>query len=517
VLTSLPGAANCYAAQQTADDVAPVPPKSDRYFAVQVVDDATGRGVPLVELRTTSNVSYYTDSNGVVALDEPQYNGRAVFFHVRSHGYEFPRDGFGQAGTRLDVTPGGRATLKVRRLNVAERLYRVTGEGIYRDSVLAGGFTVPTKQPLLNGEVVGQDTVQAEIYRGRIHWLWGDTNRLRYPLGLYATSGATSDRPGKGGLDPSLGVNLEYFVDGEGFSRGMFETEGGVLKWAEAMMLLLDGNGEERLYCVVTRLRKLNDVINRTLCVFDDSSQRYEPVSTFKSHELYPRGHPLLVEREGTRYYYFGKPIPDIRVKADLKSVLDSAAYETYTCLPAGGTFDGKSTKLDRDAAGRLVWGWKRGADVISLERQGQLVKAGLLKPEEARLRLVDVETKKPVHPQSGSVYYNAYRNRYVMIFAELFGTTSVLGEVWYAEAEKPEGPWKRARRIVTHDRYSFYNPKHHPFFDQDGGRVIYFEGTYTAAFSRSEKDEGPTPRYDYNQVMYRLDLSDPRLRPVAE
>jgi len=45
--------------------------------------------------------------------------------------------------------------------------------------------------------------------------------------------------------------------------------------------------------------------------------------------------------------------------------------------------------------------------------------------------------------------------------------------------------------------------------FDQEGGRIIYFEGTYTATFS-GNKD--PTPRYDYNQVMYQLDLSDKRL-----
>jgi hypothetical protein len=45
--------------------------------------------------------------------------------------------------------------------------------------------------------------------------------------------------------------------------------------------------------------------------------------------------------------------------------------------------------------------------------------------------------------------------------------------------------------------------------FDQKGGRVIYFEGTYTAEFSGNTD---PTPRYDYNQIMYRLDLADGRL-----
>ena len=83
------------------------------------------------------------------------------------------------------------------------------------------------------------------------------------------------------------------------------------------------------------------------------------------------------------------------------------------------------------------------------------------------------------------------------------------MGEVWYAEADAPEGPWTNAVKIVTHEDYSFYNPKQHPMFDRHGGRVIYFEGTYTATFS-GNRDK--TPRYDYNQIMYRLDLADPRL-----
>jgi hypothetical protein len=93
-------------------------------------------------------------------------------------------------------------------------------------------------------------------------------------------------------------------------------------------------------------------------------------------------------------------------------------------------------------------------------------------------------------------------------------GGTSALGEVWYAEADTPVGPWAYAVKVVTHDRYSFYNPKQHPMFDRDGGRAIYFEGTYSHTFSGNPH---PTPRYDYNQILYKLDLSDPRLAlPVA-
>ena len=62
----------------------------------------------------------------------------------------------------------------------------------------------------------------------------------------------------------------------------------------------------------------------------------------------------------------------------------------------------------------------------------------------------------------------------------------------------------------MTHQRYSFYNPKQHPYWTREGGKVIYFEGTYTVAFSGNRN---PTPRYDYNQILYRLNLSD--LEPI--
>ena len=109
-----------------------------------------------------------------------------------------------------------------------------------------------------------------------------------------------------------------------------------------------------------------------------------------------------------------------------------------------------------------------------------------------------------------GSVRWNEFRNCWIAIAVEQAGKSSYLGEVWYGEAPEITGPWRRVRKIVTHDEYSFYNPVQHGFFDQEGGRFIYFEGTYSETFSGNKF---PTPRYDYNQIMYRLDLADPRLR----
>jgi len=80
---------------------------------------------------------------------------------------------------------------------------------------------------------------------------------------------------------------------------------------------------------------------------------------------------------------------------------------------------------------------------------------------------------------------------------------------VYYSEALAPEGPWSCVKKVVHHEKYNFYNVVHHPFFDKDGGRVIYFEGTYTTTFIDGAQ---PTPLYEYNQIMYKLSLDDPRL-----
>jgi len=42
---------------------------------------------------------------------------------------------------------------------------------------------------------------------------------------------------------------------------------------------------------------------------------------------------------------------------------------------------------------------------------------------------------------------------------------------------------------------------------------VVLFEGTYSTMFAASPP---PTPRHDYNQILYRLDLDDPRLAGPA-
>ena len=152
--------------------------------------------------------------------------------------------------------------------------------------------------------------------------------------------------------------------------------------------------------------------------------------------------------------------------------------------------------------------GWKKNTPAVGPAEQARLIRAGRLKAADALLQLRDADSGKEVLAHRGSVSWNAYRRRWVLIAVQSSGT-SPLGEVWYSEADTPLGPWVYARKVLTHDRYSFYNPKQHPHFAKKGGRILFFEGTYTHTFSDSPD---ATPRYDYNQMMYKLDLADPRL-----
>ncbi|MFO7776660.1 MAG: hypothetical protein R6W89_12760 [Candidatus Hydrogenedentota bacterium] len=492
--------------------LAPALAAAEAPFQIRVTDSETGRGVPLVELRTVNNVSYITDSNGVAAIHEPGFAGREVFFHVESHGYTYPEDGFGHAGTAVEVEPGGSVTLEVERDNIAERLYRITGEGIYRDSVLTGE-DVPLKDPVRGGGVMGQDSAQTAIYRDQLYWIWGDTNRAGYPLGVFQSTGAVSQLPGQGGLEPDAGVNLEYFTDENGAPKAVIpiREDTSALIWLDGLMVV-DNGGAERLAGRAELLHGLGDTIGHSLVVFDDERQAFTEHTAFDPDEpwRYPRGQTAVLNEEGETYNVFSLRFPIVRVEATLAAASNPDRYEAFTCLEPGGRMDGAESPVMRDDAGDLVWRWREDTDPVGQNEEQTLMEAGLIDEDETRFQVRDAESGDWVTIHRSSVQFNNYLDQWVLIGTEEYGDPSYLGEVWYAEAPNPTGPWDQATRIVTHDDYSFYNPVQHPYFAQDGGRYIYFEGTYTRQFTGRDT---PTPRYDYNQIMYRLDLADERLR----
>ncbi len=400
-----------------------------RYAVIRVIDEQTGRGVPLVELKLPNEVKYWTDSAGVACLDEPSLLGREVFVSVRSHGYAYPDKTFDLPGRLVRFEPGKVEELRVRRTMIAERLYRLTGEGIYRDSVMAD-LPVPMTEPLLNGQVLGQDTVAAAVYRGRIFWIWGDTIGPDYwNFSVSAATSALND-------DPSVAVNYTYFTDDKGRSKQMLPLEGEGLVWIEGLIPMTDPDGRERLVATYTRQKGLVIPEECGLALFNDEREIFEPWVRFPCTRKAIASHPFL--HEGYWYLY-----PWQRVPNDWHAIQDGSRYEK-----------------------------------------------------------VDVRLPENIRGGASCVVWNDYRQRWILLSEDF-------GDVYYAEAREPEGPYGRAVKIIDHNNYNFYNVATHAFFNQEGGRVIYIEGTYTTSFTSAPEK---TPRYNYNQVMYRLDLDDPRL-----
>jgi hypothetical protein len=480
--------------------------RESRPFVLRAVDEATGRGVPLVEFRTTNAIAAVTDNAGVVAFDEPGLLGERVFFFVESPGYEAPADGFGMRGLAADTRPGGEATVRLRRLQAAERLYRITGQGLYHHSERAG-LPVPLRRPSLNARVMGQDTAMAVEHRGRLRWFWGDTSRPGHPLGHFGTATASSGLPGRGGLDPSVGVELEYAVDATGFSRPAFDLGEPGAVWVHGAFVIRDPEGRERIVAQYERVKDLGRRLELGIAAFDDERERFAPLVRLALDE---ERHPFGQAFRSGGYVYFATPYPFLRVPDRWEDVLDPSRYEAFTCLK--GAYDRSRPEVVRDAAGKAAYAWRAGAVPVGPERQEEMIRGGHLRPEEAWIGTADAASGERLHLHRGSVRWNAHRRRWVMVANRAGAKDSFLGDVYYAEADAPEGPWPKAVRVASHGAHSFYNPVHHAFFDREGGRLIHFEGTYTRTFSSAP---AATPRYEYNQLLYRLDLDDPRLGPA--
>lgn len=437
-----------------------------RPFHVRAVDAGTKRPIPLVTFTTTHGSAFITDNLGVAAIDDPELVGHEVFLTIGSHGYRFPKDGFGFAGKRFTVAPGGSAEVELERVNLAERLHRITGAGRFAESLKAG-LRVDDPHPIHNALVSGCDSVLNAVFGGRLFWIWGDTSRLRYPLGNFHASGATTALDTGGRLDPEsgTGIVLEYFTDEAGFAAEMAKMAGEGPTWLTALATLPDAGGRDHLVATYLKIRAPMEVYERGLCEFDPATNRFRKVFTFPEDALrVPEGHPFRHQDDGGREVVLvGDPFPKLQIPARYEAWLDPSTYEAV----------------------------------------------------DSEVALEDAGSGNPVNVHRGSVAWNAHLGKWIAIFVAQGGkdAPSFLGEVFYAEADAPTGPWRRAVKVVTHDGYSFYNPKLHPEFGDPSGRVVYFEGTYARTFSRTV---APTPRYDYNQVLYRLDLEDPRLRRLA-
>lgn len=432
---------------------------------IEVVDKQNGWPVPLVQLRTTHNVLFVTDNAGVIALDAPELMGRDVWFDIIGHGYEVKKDGFGMRGVRLKPEPGKTLKVEVTRTIVAKRLGRLTGAGLFAESQKLGrDLDWP------ESGVFGSDSVQNAVHRGKMFWAWGDTTLPHYPLGIFDMSSATTAIRPLGSLEPPLRLKFEYFRDAAGKLRGVAKMPGSGPTWVSGYVSLPDKTGRERLCGSYMKIRNHLEVYEWGLCVWDEATEKFDSLrvvwtKTDQSPKapVVPDGHPVFQKDDGGRtWVYFGNPLPFLRCPATFEAWQDSKTWEVLT-------------------------------------------------PQAS---LASAADGKVVKPHSGSIAWNDFRGRWVTVFMENFGKPSAFGELWYAEAASPTGPWGRAVKVLSHENYTFYNPRLHPEFTATNSPVLLFEGTYTAEFADKPH---LTPRYNYNQMLYRLDLDDPALKAARE
>lgn len=432
---------------------------------IEVVEKGSGWPVPLVELRTTHNVRLVTDNAGVIACDLPELMDRETWFDVIGHGYEVKKDGFGMRGVRLVPMPGQTVKVEVARMIVAKRLGRLTGGGIFAESQKLG-----RESGWQESGSFGCDSVQNAVHNGRLFWAWGDTTMARYPLGVFDMTSAVTPMQPLAAFEPPVRLVYEYFRDGKGFPRGVAKMPGSGPTWISGYVSLPDRSGASRLVATYVKIKPPLEAYECGLCVWSDATSNFARLRVLwtKSEDkpqkpLAPEGHPALwTDPQGKRWVLFGDPLPRLRCPATFEAWQNSSTWEALT----------------------------------------------------PQAELSSASDGKPVKPHSGSIAWNAYRKRWVTVFMQHFGKPSAFGELWYAEADAPAGPWGKAVKVLSHDNYTFYNPRLHPEMTPAESPILLFEGSYTAEFA----DRPPkTPRYDYTQILYRLDLDDPALAPARQ
>lgn len=440
------------------ENAAPIKP-----CRIEVVEKGSGWPVPLVELRTTHNVRLVSDNAGVIACNLYELMGRETWFTVIGHGYEIPKDGFGISGVRLLLQPGATLRVEVTRTIIARRLGRLTGGGLFADSQLLG-----EQGGWKESGILGCDSVQNAVHRGRLFWLWGDTTLARYPLGIFNGTSATTDIKPLAKFEPPLKLVYDYITDDKDNPRGVADIPGEGATWITAYVSLPDKEAGEHLVGSYMKVKPPMEAYEWGLCVWNDDKAQFErlTVEWVKSQQsperpLMPDGHPIFwTDGEGKRWLMFGNPLPAFRCPATFEAWRDKSTWEVIKSQETIPSADGNAIK-----------------------------------------------------PHSGSMAFNPWRKRWVTVFMQYFGSPSAFGEVWYAEADAPAGPWGPAVKVLTHDNYTFYNPRLHPEFTAEDSPILIFEGTYSRMFA--DRPEA-TPRYDYNQILYRLDLDDPSLAPAA-
>ncbi len=424
---------------------------------VEVVDQADGWPVPGVELRTVHGVRFVSDNAGLIALDLPELMGKETWFAVHGQGYGVKPDGFGYRGVRLTPEPGGKQRVAVERALPARRLGRLTGAGLFAESQKLG-----ERLDWKESGALGSDSVVTAELGGRLLWFWGDTHLAHYPLGIFNVPGAVTEKFAPPERPPLL-PPYAYFRTKDGKRpRGVAEVPGDGPTWIWGAVTLPDAQGRPHLVASAVKVKGEMRAYRWDLVEWDPLVEAFRPIDTAWDEAtangappVVPDGHAVpWTDQAGRRWILFCNPFPRLRTPATYEGWKDPEKWRPLRPASTAATPSGEHIPVH---GGHLAW-----------------------------------------HPWS---------RKWLAIFTQKGGKPSFLGEVWLAQADDPEGPWVGARKVLSHDDYTFYNPVLHPEFFRADSPIVHFEGTYTTTFSGNKQ---PTPRWEYNQVLYQVDLSQP-------
>jgi len=470
----------------------------NQYFRIECLDSVTRRGIPLVLARTVNYVEQYSDSAGNIAFYEPGLMNRAVWFSILADGYNFtasmqpassrPRAATPpyDSGVILTTVPGSTATILLKRTQIAERVYRLTGGGLYRDSVLSGALSsIPaTASPRaledpLSGSL-GQDSLQLVRYRGRILWFWGDTGCAQSPreanclnTGMYSVA-AHSCVPDDGECNAADPPALEYFGNTSGgFPRPQPIAPIAPLEentWVSAFFVLSSNQPNETLYGHY--YKNPGDGAGQGtegVARWDDSTSQLVKVAEWPTNlasglEGAHTVHRLSPADELAGYAYFVNGAVRVRVKTSPGHAMDPHSYEQLHPVPSNYS--------------------------------------------------------------CATVNWNAYAQKYLCIGEvpdKRFGGPLPLTLAW---GDSLAGPFVNGSVISTHEKSgsSCYNPLQMPHMDLENGRVIFVTCTFTAMWTNTNHNPDlwssclfglnsrqgcapVVPRYEYNNIVSRIDV----------
>ncbi len=285
----------------------------------------------MVTLETTNFVKLVTDNAGCVAFDLPEFLGQETWLGVSSDGYEMPADGFGKRGVRLQMNPGSSFTIKVNRTSIAKRLGRLTGAGLFAESAKLGH-----ENNVVETGVTGCDSVQNAVHNGKMFWAWGDTSIPQYSLGIFDSTGATTDVRPLAAFEPPLKLKFDHFLDSNGKPRGIAKMAGPGPTWLTGVLSLPDKEGTDRLVAMYLKTKPPMEGYEAGLCVWNEQKSEFEHLRTIwtksqtaPNHPPMPGGHGVaMTDDEGHKWALFGDPLPTLKCAATFEAWQNPEAWQ---------------------------------------------------------------------------------------------------------------------------------------------------------------------------------------------